>query len=91
VSVVRFRPRAPLPKVNLLNNFTFSCGYKKVWEFLKDFRVKHTYVRDGVYYYERRVRISGPGKLPLNPSISVLKSYPGTKLVTMGSATKLCS
>ena len=22
---------------------------------MKDFRVKHTYVRDGVYYYERRV------------------------------------
>ena len=55
MSVVRFRPRAPLPEVNLLNNFTYSCGYEKVWDFLKDFRVKHTYVRDGVYYYERRV------------------------------------
>jgi integrase len=55
VSVVRFRPRAPLLSVNLLNNFTFSLSSEKVWDFLQDFRVKHTYVRDGVYYYERRV------------------------------------
>ena len=26
-----------------------------MWDFLQDFRVRHTYVRDGVYYYERRV------------------------------------
>jgi integrase len=55
VSVVRFRPRAPLLSVNLLINFTFSLSSEKVWDFLQDFRVKHTYVRDGVYYYERRV------------------------------------
>jgi integrase len=39
----------------LLINFTFSLSSEKVWDFLQDFRVKHTYVRDGVYYYERRV------------------------------------
>ena len=26
-----------------------------MWDFLQEFRVKHTYVRDGIYYYERRV------------------------------------
>jgi hypothetical protein len=32
-------PRAPLPQVNMLNNFTYSCVYEKVWEFLQTSKV----------------------------------------------------
>ena len=49
------RPRAPLLTVNLLISCELLEAIKRVQDMVKDIKVRHTYIRDGVYYFERRV------------------------------------
>ena len=48
------RPRAPYLTANLLNSCKLLEVTRQVYDMQKDKKISHTYIRDGVYYYERR-------------------------------------